>query len=502
MIGRPGFLIAGLLLAVLLPAGARASGLIAPQNEAPVATIPPAAAAPPAAGMPQGGAASAAPPGSSEYRPLAPGAELTLDAAISIALRNHPRAKEANDESRAAGERLDQARSYLGPQVFGVAEYLRTTDNGIGNTSYYDPDGVLPRLTGTNHNLPANDFSQNSSTSDNYAGGIAVSQFLFDLGRRRGFVAQRRFEADAASGQERFTDLDLIFEVSRSYFDLLEAGQMVRVFEKAVEQRQFHRHEAEVKAQAGLRPQLDVYVTQAEVQRAQLHLVDARNAQADAKAALDNALGLGESAPDYHPADVMTYSSIRDTFESLLKTSFKLRPDLRALEDQARAMGAQVTEYRSDYFPTLSAAAGYAGVGTGLPVVNNFNVGIVLTWPIFNSFLTTHQIAEARFRQSAIEHANEDLRQRIILEVKTAFLNWQSSLQRIDRAEQALAASRVELELAERRYQAGLSDIVELEDAQRNYTEDDAEYANSLYGYSLAAAAVDRASARSLTKLN
>jgi len=433
--------------------------------------------------------------------PIPPGAKLTLSQAISIALSNHPLAKQALDETRAAGERTAQARSYLAPQVLGVAQYLRTTDNGIGNTNFYNIDGAFPRLTGTNHNLPAGDFSQSSETSDNYLAGIAVSQFLFDLGRRRGYVAQRRFEAEAAAAQERLTDLELIFEVSQCYFQLLEARQMVKVFEKALEQRGFHNHEAEVKAKAGLRPQLDVYITQAEVERAQLHLVDARNARDDAKVALDNALGSGEDAPDYEPAEVLAYSQIHDTPEALLKTAFELRPDLKVVEDQARAMGAQITEYRSDYFPTLSAVGGYTGVGTGLPVVNNFSAGIVLTWPLFNGFLTDHQIAEASLQQRALEHEIEDRRQRIILDVKTAFLNWQSSLERIDRAEKTLAASRVELKLAEKRYQAGLSDIVELEDAERQYTEDDAEYANSLYGYSIAKAAVDRASGRALSTL-
>src|SRR5271168_3603449 len=44
-----------------------------------------------------------------------------------------------------------------------------------------------------------------------------------------------------------------------------------------------HLHDAQVKASASLRPQLDVYVTQAELERAQLRLVEARNAVADGK---------------------------------------------------------------------------------------------------------------------------------------------------------------------------------------------------------------------------
>jgi outer membrane protein TolC len=71
-------------------------------------------------------------------------------------------------------------------------------------------------------------------------------------------------------------------------------------------------------------------------------------------------------------------------------------------------------------------------------------------------------------------------------------------VQRIEFAGKALAASSVELQLAEKRYQAGLSDIVELEDAQRHYTNDDAAYANAIYNLSLAKAVVDQAVARSL----
>ena len=57
-----------------------------------------------------------------------------------------------------------------------------------------------------------------------------------------------------------------------------------------------------------------------------------------------------------------------------------------------------------------------------------------MTWPIFNGFLTTHQVEEARLHQQAIEHATKDLQQRVILQVKTAFFNWESSRQEIQRA--------------------------------------------------------------------
>jgi outer membrane protein len=438
-------------------------------------------------------------PTNSSGAPIPPGSQLTLKEAIQIALKYHPRLQEAADNTSAAQQQIGEARSYLGPQLFGATQYLRSTENGIGNTSYYNADGAFPRISGTNHNQPATDTSQSSDTINNYMAGVTLSQFLVDFGRRHGFVSERQFEAAAAAADQQLTELDLIYEVSQRYFELLEAKRLIAVYEKALEQRQYHLHEAQVKANAGLRPQLDTYVTGAEVERAQLHLVDARNGDEDAKVALDNALGLSDSAPAYELADVLTYYPVNESVNALLDTAFRSRPDLTALDDQAKAMGAKIVQYRSDYYPTVNAVAGYSAMGTGTPAANNFNAGIVITWPIFNSFLTTDQIAETKFRQHAILREIEDLRQEVVLQVHTAYLNWQASLQRIMRAEKTLAASRAELELSEKRYEAGLTSIIELEDAQRSYTYDDAAYADALYGFSITKAAVDRATGRSLT---
>jgi len=103
-------------------------------------------------------------------------------------------------------------------------------------------------------------------------------------------------------------------------------------------------------------------------------------------------------------------------------------------------------------------------------------------------------------RRKAIDARIEDLRQRIMLQVATAFQNWQASLVQIARAERARADSRIQLDLAEKRYAAGRGDILELENAERFYTIDGARYVNALYGFSIAKAAVDRATARSLLR--
>jgi outer membrane protein len=417
--------------------------------------------------------------------PLEPGAKLTLQRAVALALQYHPARLAAQSEAGAVHERIGEANAYLLPQVYGGAQYLRGTDNGIGNTSYLPTLGVA-RLPTTGRNV------NSTETFDNYLMAVSAFQYLFDFGRARGFIDQRRAEADAEQARLRLVELGLVFDVTSRYASLLAAQQTVKVYETAVTQRQEHLHEAEVKSEAGLKPEIDTYTAKAELARAKLNLVDARNAVATGKVALDNAMGLGANAPDYQLAEVLTYQEITEPLENYLKIAFAQRPDLKMLQDEARAAGAQIQEYGSDYLPTFGATAGYTARGQDLPASNNFDVGVLITWPIFNGFLTDHEVAEAKLHQDAIRHSIEDIRQRIFLQVKSGFLDWQASVERIHRAEQTVSASRAELELAEKRYDAGLGNIIELTDAQRRFTQDEADYVQALAAFSIAKAALDQ----------
>lgn len=421
---------------------------------------------------------------------LQPGERLTLERAIELTIRNHPRGLEMKSAAVAAGERVGEARAALMPQMYSVGEYLRSTDNAIGNTTYLNP-GFIPRITGTVHGAPAN-VGQSFSTGDNFLTGVAVEQYLFDFGRVRGRIEQRDEEAHAALFQSQATELDLVFEASQRYFALLAAAQKVKVYRKAIDQRSEQLHAAQVKASANLTSQIDVLTAQAALTRAQTDLLEASDQQAIARVALNNIMAIDRNAPDYALADVLTYKPVSGSLDSFFASAIAERPELRALEAEARAAGAQVKQARSDYFPSVGATAGYSAMGTGLPAANNFNAGIVVTWPIFNGFATEHQVEEAKALQKAIGYSIEDFEQRVWLDVKSGYLELETSVDRIHQAEATLAASSGQLELADKRYNAGLGNIIELTDAERFYIEDDAAYVDALYGYSVAKATLDR----------
>lgn len=418
--------------------------------------------------------------------PIAPGEALTIQRAIDIAIRYHPAQQAAAAMADASAERVGEARSALLPQVMGMAEYLRATDNGIGNTTYVNV-GDLPREPTTGRHV-----NQLTDTFNNYLAGVGVEQYLFDAGRVRGLIDQRRAEADAQAARLQLVQLDLVFGVSQAYYDLVASHEIVRVLEQAVRQREEEVHNAQVKATAGLKPEIDVVTAQAALARVKRQLVDARNATATAKVGLDNAMGLGESAPAYTQATALTYSEVPATVDPFIERALDRRPDMKMLLDEARAAGAQIEQHRSDYWPRVGAVAGYNLRGQNEDPGNNYYAGLVVTWPLFNGFLTDHEVAEAKLRQEAFQHDIQDLRQLVVLQVKRSFLDWQASVERVHQAEQTLDASRVELQLATQRYQAGLGSIIELTDAEQHFTEDEAQRVKALASFSVAKAALDR----------
>ncbi len=419
--------------------------------------------------------------------PITAGETLAVDRAVALALRYQPRRQTAEAEADAAGERVGQARSNLLPQVLASAQYLRGTDNGIGDTAYLSGLGI-PRAPTTGRHV-----NQLTETFDNYLGGLSAYQHLFDFGRTLGLVEQRNAEADGARARLELVRLDLVYQVSKAYFDLVAAREIVKVYEQAVAQRTEHLNEAEVKSKAGLRSEIDAYTAKAELTRAKLRLTDARDAAATSKAALDNAMGLGPGTPDYVlPPLEKRGLEVTGSLDAYLAQAVRDRPDLKMLEDEARAAGAEIREFKSDYFPAIGAVAGINTRGQDATPGTNYEAGLVITWPIFNGFLTDHQVAEARLHQEAIRHAIEDLRQQVALQVQRSFLEWQASVDRVRHAEQTLEASTIELQLATKRYETGLGSIIELTDAQRRYTEDVAQEVQALASFAIAKAALYR----------
>jgi outer membrane protein TolC len=213
-----------------------------------------------------------------------------------------------------------------------------------------------------------------------------------------------------------------------------------------------------------------VNTAEAERARAELSLVEAHNAAAVGAARLNSAIGLGSAAPDYK-LETLASGGPSDTLAVYLERALAQRPDLRMFEEQARAAGAVISQARSDYWPTVGAVGGINTRGQEDTDANNYYVGVVLTWPLFDGLATDHEVAAARLQQAALGHDIQDLRLQIAEQVQRAYLDCGAAGERIALAERAAAAAAVQLKLADQRYANGLGSIIEVVEAERQSTD-------------------------------
>jgi outer membrane protein len=118
-------------------------------------------------------------------------------------------------------------------------------------------------------------------------------------------------------------------------------------------------------------------------------------------------------------------------------------------------------------------------------------IGVNMNIPIFNGFLYSAEAKEARYRAQADAERTRNLRDQIVRDVRTAWLQATTAYQRIAVTVELLEQANMALQLAQTRYQLGLSSIVELSQAQLQQTSAAIDNTNAQYEYRLALATLD-----------
>lgn len=172
------------------------------------------------------------------------------------------------------------------------------------------------------------------------------------------------------------------------------------------------------------------------------------------------------------------------------------RPDLQASTYSQQAAEKLRRAQHDQMLPTISAL-GTAGATPVRPdcfggcFPNDFvsswygAIGVNMSIPIFDSFLFSSQASEAKYRAQAAAENTRDLRDRVVRDVRTAWLTANTSFQRVGVAAELAKQADLSLNLAQSRYQLGLGSIVELSQAQLQQTDAAIGYVNAEYQYRL-----------------
>jgi outer membrane protein len=375
-----------------------------------------------------------------------------LDEAVRAGLEHQPNVLTARAQTEAAAGKVEQARSGYLPQVTGTAlaqrvhgtASVRTTQNGIPTT-----------------------VGSSGQTYNVFSFGVSASQLIWDFGqtidRTRAASAQR----DAQESNERTVRFEAALQVRQAFFQAHAQRALVQVGQDSVQNMQRHLEQIRGFVQQGIRPEIDLAQAKTDLANAQVTLINAQNGYLTAKAQLNQAMGVVQGT-DYEVADegIAPIPGEDGPGDGLLKQAMASRPELVSLQKQTKAAELTVSSIQGAYGPTLSGIGGVSEAGPALDALGlNWNIGLNLTWPIFQGGLTRGEVREARANVSVAQAQLTQAELTVRLQVEQARLNLRSAKAAIAAAQDARENAKERLRLAEGRYESGVGSIIELDDA-------------------------------------
>jgi outer membrane protein len=398
-----------------------------------------------------------------------PTMHLTLAEARRIAIENNPQISAAKLTAAAAYQVPPQIKAAMQPTFIGNL-------TGVGADSG-------SRLAAGALNNPV--------VYDRVGSGMSISQLVTDFGRTSALAESAKLRAEAQDQQVETTRANILLAVSRAYFAVLQSQSVLQVAQETVKERQLIAEQVGALTQAKLKSQLDLSFANVNLADAKLLLASAQNNIASAQAQLAEAMGLpGQTS--FTLDDEPLPQPMPDQIQPLLEEALRNRPELANLRLEENAAARFVQAERDLYFPTISVVGSAGFVPTGqVQIPGRYGaVGVNVSIPIFNGGLFKARHTEAELRARAAAQNVTALENRVIRDVRTAWLAATTSYDRLGLTQQLLDQARLALDLAQSRYNLGLSSIVELSQAQLNLTSAQISSAVAKYDYQSQAALV------------
>ncbi len=379
-----------------------------------------------------------------------------LAALIDIAERNNPQTRIAWEQARQAARAV-----------------------GLSESTYY-PYLAAQAAAGFQHQLavltsvfPAN-VAQESATLD-------LKWLLFDFGGRRASMLAAKEQLMVANVGFNATHQQIVFAVTKSFYDYNTARQKVEVAESALQTAQTVGDAAQARFDNGLATKPEVLQAEQETAGAEYDLVAAKGALSDAQVALVASMGILPTT-DLKVAEVSEKQFEENPEEplgDLIDRALEQRPDLVAQLAQLRTAQANVRKARSDFYPkvSLEASAGYSKLDVNdynSPYFGNskpgYGVGVAIDLPIFEGFARRNRLRIAQSQLSAAESQMTDSRDTAVRQVWKAYTDLTTALHKQQSAAKLLDAAQSAYDASLEAYRQGLGTYVDVANAQRFLT--------------------------------
>jgi outer membrane protein len=408
----------------------------------------------------------------SDAGPAGESQRLTLSEAEKMAIKNNPRVSVARLLAMAQHQVMRETRSAELPTANAAVTAEQAEDAS---------------------RISAGSLTASRLFTHAGAGG-EFTQLLTDFGKTGNLIASSKLQEKAQNANALATTEDIVIATDQAFFDALQAQALLKVATQNTSTRQTTQSQISSYTQNKLRSTLDLSFADVNLSQAKLMGLNAKNNADSTMAALDAVLGLDREVTYDLVEDTSPLSAPPADANQLVQLALRQRPDLQALSLNQQAAVKFSRAERDQMLPSITAAGavGSVPIRPAEYYVQNWwgGIGVNMNIPIFNGFLYSAQAKEASIRAQADSEQARELKDRIVRDVRTAWLAANTAYQSVAVNQELLQQANLSLSLAQTRYQLGLSSIVELSQAQYQQTDAAIGYTNAQYQYRLALATI------------
>jgi outer membrane protein TolC len=430
-----------------------------------------------------------------------PYVRLTLHAAVLLTLANNIDIKIERLQPEIAETEIEAQESVFDPTLTtnlsegsakrqsevatfltGNAEPFQNAVNVNAGVQKRFSTGTTAQLEVDNNRISSNSFVQRFNPSWDTALTLSVIQpLLKDFGREfnLGQVVIAKNNRSISDIQFRQRVIDIVTAVKQTYWDLVQAIELLDVSEQSVRLAQELLEINQAKVEAGQLAPIDVVEAEAGVAAREEAVILAEDRIHDLEDRLKDLLNPGEGSPlevpTILPIDRPTDAERRFSARKELETALENRPDYLRIKTELenRLVGVKLARNQIRPRVDLVASAGVTGLGPGYGDAveeadgdfYDLRIGLRFEYPLGNRAARS-QFVRSKIEQQQVELRITDLEKRIALQVREAVRQVETDFKRIQTTRVARRLAEKKLEAEQAKFEVGISTTKDVLDFQ------------------------------------
>jgi outer membrane protein len=396
---------------------------------------------------------------------------LTLDQAVSLALKQNPTAQIAILTAAESVQDKNVARAALLPQA---------------NLSVTDTVERLNLQAFLGARIPG--FPQHAGPFQVFSAGPVFSAPVFDLTLFRRYQAARE-TANASKADSLSTREQVILLVVSQYIGTLRAVANVQASQSRVELAQALYDQAADVQKEGVGTGIDTLRANVELQNEKQRLLEAEADRDTSLFGLSRLLNLDPRQVIELGDSLSFFDTPQPDVLSSIDSALAERQEWKALQEQLKSAGLQKKASSESRLPKVDFTGNWAYLGgsstTGIPT---YNYEAEVSVPLFTGGRIHAEIVRADLEIQKLQQQEDDLRNQIALDVKTALINLDSARNQVAVANLGVQLSKEEVDQARDRFRAGVANNIEVIQAQDSLARANDNQIAALYRFNQARA--------------